>query len=124
MSVKSNLHVPYNYYYNIIAVICLLHSQQSSLKSTFFKQPSLKATAAMKTPTPPLHDGDSEPGVAAANDRDKPTQDGADAVEDKADDHMTTGNGHVTPNGDIAESVKQNSKQRLADLAFKPASEP
>ena len=27
---------------------------------------------------------------------------------------MTTGDGHVTPNGDIAESVRQNSKQRLA----------
>ena len=101
-------------------MIYLLYSQQSSLKSTFFKQPSLKATAAKKTPTPPPHDDDSEP-VAAANDRDKPTQDGA---EDKADDNMTTGNGHVTPNGDIVESVRQNSKQRLADLAFKPASEP
>ena len=107
----------------IYIVICLLHSQQSSLKSTFFKQPSLKVTAAKKTPTPPPHDDDSEP-VAAADDRDKPTQDGADAVEDEADDHMTTGNGHVTPYGDIAESVRQNSKQRLADLAFKPASEP
>ena len=105
----------------IYIVICLLHSQQSSLKSTFFKQPSIKATAAKKTPTPPPHDGDSEPGVAAANDRDKPTQDEA---EDEADDNMTTGNGHVTPNGDIVESVRQNSKQRLADLAFKPASEP
>lgn len=43
-------------------------------------------------------------------------------MEDEENDHVTTGNGHVTPNGDIAESVRQNSKQRLADLAFKPAS--
>ena len=100
-----------------------LFPQQSSLKSTFFKQPSLKATAA-KTPTPPpppsAH-GDSEP---AANDRDKPTPDRADVVDDEANDHVTTDSDHVTSNGDIAESVRQSSKQKLADLAFKPASEP
>ena len=37
---------------------------------------------------------------------------------------MTTDNDHVTSSGDIAESVRQSSKQKLADLAFKPASEP
>ena len=104
----------------ILAFLC---SQQSSLKSTFFKQPSLKATAAKKTPTPPPtapHD-DSEP---ATNDRDKPTQDEADAMDDEADDHVTTESNHVTLNGDIAESVRQNSKQKLADLTFNPVSEP
>ena len=101
----------------LIGTIVYLASfpQQSYLKSTFFKQPSLKATAA-KTPTPPpTTDGDSEP---ATNDRDKPTLDEADAMDDDE------GNDHVTSNGDIAESVRQSSKQKLADLAFKPASEP
>ena len=45
-------------------------------------------------------------------------------MDDEADDHVTTESDHVTPNGDIAESIRQNSKQKLADLAFKPASEP
>ena len=44
--------------------------------------------------------------------------------DDQANDHVTTADDHVTTNGDIVESVRQSSKQRLADLAFKPASEP
>ena len=105
-------------------ITVFLHRQQSSLKSTFFKQPSLKATAAKKTPTPPPLRDDLEP--AAANDRDKPTnQDGEDVMEDEQEnDHVTTDDDHMTSNGDIAESVRQSSKQKLADLAFKPASEP
>ena len=45
-------------------------------------------------------------------------------MDDGANNHVTTESDHVTPNGDIAESVRQNSKQKLADLAFRPASEP
>ena len=49
------------------------------------------------------------------------------AVGDESRD--AEANGHVTDHvtserGDITESVKQNTKQKLADLAFKPASEP
>lgn len=44
--------------------------------------------------------------------------------DDQANDHVTTADDHVTTNGDIVESVRQSCKQRLADLAFKPASEP
>lgn len=45
-------------------------------------------------------------------------------VED-ANDHVTSADSsHVTSNGDIAESVRLNSKQKLADLAFKPSAEP
>ena len=44
--------------------------------------------------------------------------------DDQENDHMTTDDDHVTSNGDIAKSVRQSSKQKLADLAFKPASEP
>ena len=61
---------------------------------------------------------------AAANGRDNPTPGGGDTVVDEANDYVTTSGGHVTSNGDIAESVRQNSKQKLADLAFKPTSEP
>ena len=60
----------------------------------------------------------------ATNDRDKPTLDEADAMDDQAEEHVTNGSDHVTSNGDIVESVRKNSKQKLADLAFKPASEP
>ena len=41
-------------------------------------------------------------------------------MDDETNDHVTTSSGHVTSNGDIAESVRQNSKQKLADLAFTP----
>ena len=87
---------------------------------TFFKQPAQKTTATKTTisPPPPANDDDSG---SAGNDRGKPTVDGGDAVDDETNDHVTTSSGHVTSNGDIAESVRQNSKQKLADLAFKPA---
>ena len=42
--------------------------------------------------------------------------------DNQENDHvMTTDDDHVTSSGDIAESVRQSSKQKLADLAFKPA---
>ena len=103
----------------LLSFTCII--QQSSLKSTFFKQPSLKATASKTIPTPPPQD-DSEP--VATNDRDKPTLDEADAKDDQAEEHVTNRSDHVTSNGDLVGSVRQNSKQKLADLAFKPTSEP
>ena len=90
-------------------------SQQSSLKSTFFKQPALKTAA----------NGDGSPPAVTsslANDRDLPTVGESESKATEANGHVAD---HVTSErGDIAESVKQNTKQKLADLAFKPASEP
>ena len=45
-------------------------------------------------------------------------------ADEAGDDNVTSNNSHVTGNGTIAETVRQNSKQRLAGLAFKANSEP
>ena len=108
---------------NLCHWLCFLscNIQQSSLKSAFFKQPSQKATTA-KTPTPPP---DNEHSIAAAaNDRDKPTPEGGEAMDEETNDHVTVSIDHVTHNGAVVESVRQKSRQKLADLAFKPGSEP
>ena len=48
----------------------------------------------------------------------------ADDADEVANDNETSNDSHVTSNGDIAETVRQNSKQKLAGLAFKADSEP
>ena len=63
------------------------------------------------TPSPP----------PTSNDRGLPSISELNEGEEGEHDATTVSDNHVT---DIAESVKQNSKQKLADLAFKPAAEP
>ena len=59
--------------------------------------------------------------MAATEDRDELAVGDADEA---ANDNVTSNDSHVTSNGDIAETVRQNSKLKLAGLAFRSDSEP